>query len=1144
MPFFDFLNKPFSKKDKKTDNFDVQFLVKDQEKISELLEESSTVDVELLTNNFKIEQIDTPFANIHDKLQLRYSWYDKWRKNRFTSNIHWFFLSFSIAGLVLLFISGYFWAPTHQVDASSRATWSSPREWEQWTLNKLVVTDNGLTLATKNDESAILSSPINNTNEVSIGAENSLQSNSNASESLSVSSSDNSSVPSTDETRPNQPSIASQYEPEGMATITFDPQNTEVVDWLRSLPTSDLNNGSIDVEFSTDNILWQNDVATMSNSDKIYLRITIKSSNLNQTPILKKLSLDYSRLPLAPQNLRVKKDWATLNPGEVLSADSFTDPDNDQHRASQWQVTNASGLYDSPIVDSGIDFDNLTSLKIDKTLPDGNYFFRVRYQDSVGAWSLWGQEAAFSVSKKEVKVIDIDSASQIPNEVVADRTEQTKTIKNPDGSFSATSYNSPIHYKEDYTDGNANWLDINPDHSIDYPDYTFYDAMPSTVKVFKDRIGYEIESRKTGEKYTVELQSVDGNPKLSAESNKEFGIASSSSLVDRIMPKALADESQVAIDNANLKFEFDISASGVRLWKTIEGADAPRNFTWKVTKSGSGDTLQFRENPEAFVVGDQSNQVTIDTEKTKINDDSFTWTETAPQTDIKIDTDVNSTSGAGAGTNATYGGHSWADPGYIISDDSSYATSNLTAISQKTDYLKAQNFGYAIPTGAVINGIQFDIKRTANSANFLDDTIKVIKADGSFGSSNLATSDTWNGVTEKTYGSTTAKWGETWTPAAINNSNFGLVVAASSSNTGSMTGSVDYITSTVTYTRNGCNFAGGDGSPGNPYQIDNLECLQSMNDDLSSSYKLVANIDARETKNWNGGAGFIPIGQAYWDGNKTVGYFNGNFDGNGKTIDNLTIDSSGGQDGVGLFSTVGNYDQTSSIITNIGLTNIRISVGDNTEYIGGLIGCNYGAITNSYSVGNITSTTSSYGMGGLAGQNYGAITDSYSTGTITSGSYSNDTSGLVGYNGGTITNSYFTGTVTSGSNSYETGGLIGGNSGTITSSYSESNITSGSSSHYIGGFVGYNSGAIVGSYSAGSITGGSGSLGIGGFIGFSSFSYGSSSTVNNNYWLNDGVLSDVGATYDWSWSTIYTIDVDGVTAISDAQMKHQRTFPG
>ena len=67
-------------------------------------------------------------------------------------------------------------------------------------------------------------------------------------------------------------------------------------------------------------------------------------------------------------------------------------------------------------------------------------------------------------------------------------------------------------------------------------------------------------------------------------------------------------------------------------------------------------------------------------------------------------------------------------------------------------------------------------------------------------------------------------------------------------------------------------FAGGDGSIGDPYQISNVIELQSMELDLNAHYILINDINASVTSTWNGGAGFMPVG------NETSG-FAGSLDG-------------------------------------------------------------------------------------------------------------------------------------------------------------------------------------------------------------------------------------------------------------------------
>ncbi len=260
------------------------------------------------------------------------------------------------------------------------------------------------------------------------------------------------------------------------------------------------------------------------------------------------------------------------------------------------------------------------------------------------------------------------------------------------------------------------------------------------------------------------------------------------------------------------------------------------------------------------------------------------------------------------------------------------------------------------------------------------------------------------------------------------------------------------------------NMAGEDygaGTQSDPYIICNASQLQAMKNGLDAFYELGQDIDASSiTAEYTcptGGTmdtctGFQPIGNCGADGMcgdnpftpedeslDDIG-FTGTLDGKGFTISGLTINMNltSGNSATGLFGvTLG------ANIRNIGLLNVDISSSSSSSSdssfsyfyysaAGGLVGFNIGSIANSYSTGNISS--SSY-AGGLVGDNTdGSIANSYSTGNaFSSSSDSSWASSLVAYNfSGSITNSYSTGNVSSSTES----GLAGDNfGGSITNSY-------------------------------------------------------------------------------------------------------------
>lgn len=87
------------------------------------------------------------------------------------------------------------------------------------------------------------------------------------------------------------------------------------------------------------------------------------------------------------------------------------------------------------------------------------------------------------------------------------------------------------------------------------------------------------------------------------------------------------------------------------------------------------------------------------------------------------------------------------------------------------------------------------------------------------------------------------------------------------------------------------NFSGGSGTEADPYQVATLNELESVRTCLDSYFIQTADIDASATSAWNGGDGFSPIG----DGTTQFG---GTYDGDGHTIDGLSINQTGNYRGL------------------------------------------------------------------------------------------------------------------------------------------------------------------------------------------------------------------------------------------------------
>jgi hypothetical protein len=182
----------------------------------------------------------------------------------------------------------------------------------------------------------------------------------------------------------------------------------------------------------------------------------------------------------------------------------------------------------------------------------------------------------------------------------------------------------------------------------------------------------------------------------------------------------------------------------------------------------------------------------------------------------------------------------------------------------------------------------------------------------------------------------------------------------------------------------------GKGTPDDPYVITNVKQLWEIRYNLSAHYVLGNNIDASETRYWKDGEGFEPIG------NKD-NPFTGSFDGRGYKIYNLYINTA--RDYVGLFGVVG----SGGIIKKVGLENVTISSTSSIRGgAGGLIGRNFGTVSNCYVTGSVR--YGYYDAGGLIGDNFGTVSNCYSTASV-NGQF--QVGGLIGWNAGTVSNSFW-----------------------------------------------------------------------------------------------------------------------------------------
>jgi hypothetical protein len=299
-------------------------------------------------------------------------------------------------------------------------------------------------------------------------------------------------------------------------------------------------------------------------------------------------------------------------------------------------------------------------------------------------------------------------------------------------------------------------------------------------------------------------------------------------------------------------------------------------------------------------------------------------------------------------------------------------------------------------------------------------------------------------------------------------------------------------------------FAGGDGSVGNPYQVDSRSSLEEVRDCLDKVFVQTADIDL-------GGTEWTPIGSNEGDG---PNYFSGTFDGDDHQIVGLsiTIDSI---HGVGLFGS------SSGTLTNLHVAG-NITLSGNSTNVGGITGSTWSIVQYSSSSVTIYAPNSGSVGGLVGGSTPGNIVGSSASGSVTGGS---NVGGLLGTAGGAgVSSSVATGAV---NGAERVGGLVGsfGDSSTMGNSYARGAVTS---SGLGGGLIGstYLYTNVVNSYSTGTVTAST----AGGLIGFVDTL--SSPSLVGNLWdtQTSGRSGDSG--------------VVGITGLTTTAMTSLDTFMG
>lgn len=273
-----------------------------------------------------------------------------------------------------------------------------------------------------------------------------------------------------------------------------------------------------------------------------------------------------------------------------------------------------------------------------------------------------------------------------------------------------------------------------------------------------------------------------------------------------------------------------------------------------------------------------------------------------------------------------------------------------------------------------------------------------------------------------------------------------------------------------------------EGSALNPSEITTCAELQAINNNFNWHYKIMNDIDCSDTKNWNGGQGFLGIGNG---GN----YFVGTMDGQNFHV--YDIYQNVPEENSGIF----NY--FSGAIKNLNFRDVEIVC--NSTYCGGFAQQNAGTIEKSSITGSLLCRGA---CGGFASQQTGIISECWGDMVIGNNGYPG---GFVGHiYGGSVSNSYFKGQITADNG----GGIVGLNQSSIINTYSNALINDS----------GFN-GALIGGQSGGNQSGSYWNKEVSGLDTMCG-----SGSCDDSHGLTDEQMKDPTSFVGWDFESVWAID--------------------
>ncbi|MEW5760666.1 MAG: kelch repeat-containing protein, partial [Candidatus Thermoplasmatota archaeon] len=180
---------------------------------------------------------------------------------------------------------------------------------------------------------------------------------------------------------------------------------------------------------------------TGHNGDRwLQYKAYLSTTNPDDTPVLKDITINYNRLPNAP-TLTNPTNNAWTNNNKPTFKWKFSDPDSQAQGGFQWQADDDKE-FGSIDYDSGVVSSSTESYIPSSAIADGTWYWRIKTKDNDGSW---GHYSGYWIVKVD---------TTLPNAFTPTANPSSWTNTNPQVSFSTTDATSGIdHYEVKIDDG-------------------------------------------------------------------------------------------------------------------------------------------------------------------------------------------------------------------------------------------------------------------------------------------------------------------------------------------------------------------------------------------------------------------------------------------------------------------------------------------------------------------------------------------------------------------------------------------------------------------------------------------------------------------------------------------------------------------